>query len=123
MPKTNPALFATPWRAKQRSGTVVQSHGLDTVRGAAIIVDSQGAWIATTGDMKTARMIAALVFDTASRVYSHEHAQVVTLALIEASQWFRVTPLPFDKYEIAVKAENKHLLKDAGAFLRVATKI
>ena len=30
--------------------------------------------------------------------------------LIAASQWFSVTPLPEDKWEIAVKAENDDLL-------------
>jgi hypothetical protein len=34
----------------------------------------------------------------------------VCAKLIAASQWFSVTPLPDDRWEIAVKAENDDLL-------------
>jgi len=36
-------------------------------------------------------------------------ANRMAVGLVEASQWFEVTPLPYDEYEFVVKAENWRL--------------
>jgi len=49
---------------------------------------------------------------TSSRVYKGQLAlQHLVMRLIEASQWFAVTPLPGDYWEVKVKPKNRHLLK------------
>ena len=38
-------------------------------------------------------------------------AILISSALVHASQWFSVLPLPHDRWEIEVKAENRELVR------------
>jgi hypothetical protein len=50
-------------------------------------------------------------FETVSKQFTGATTVSFVLgALVEMSQWFEVTPLPDDVWEVAVKAENKHVL-------------
>jgi hypothetical protein len=51
---------------------------------------------------------------TVAKVFDGGVAVSITRWLLEASQFFAVTPLPGDKYEIVVKKENAHLLDELG---------
>lgn len=44
---------------------------------------------------------------------SKSDAKIIACYFVEMSQWFAITPLPDDEWEIEVKTENKHLLLQA----------
>lgn len=44
---------------------------------------------------------------------SKSDAKIISCYFVEMSQWFTVTPLPDDEWEIEVKTENKFLLLKA----------
>lgn len=53
---------------------------------------------------------------TISMIVTGESAtRTVALELIRQSQWFEIEPLPDDKFEITVKAENERVLQDLSA--------
>lgn len=55
-------------------------------------------------------------FATAHCVVSSEaEARMVVGLLITASQWLEVTPLPDDQWRLAVKAENRRMLRASAA--------
>lgn len=56
MSADTPSTFASPWLARQN----YQSAERKALKDATVL-DAQSAWIATTGDMPTARRIAAAV--------------------------------------------------------------
>lgn len=46
-------------------------------------------------------------------------AMLITSALVHASQWFSVLPLPCDRWEIEVKEENRELVRSLCETLRI----
>ena len=48
--------------------------------------------------------------------FSAEAARTAILFLLEHSQWFEVTPLPDDEYEVAVKEENEQFLDNMATY-------
>ena len=75
--KHQPAtLSATPLRAEQRYQSAMRKAKRD-----AVVLDGQGAWIATTGDLKTAAYLA--------RAANSYPKLVAALHLIQASDGFR----------------------------------
>lgn len=70
-------------------------EGIGNLVRKAVLVASAGA------SMRTA----------SKRVSGAAAANALILKLAGASQWFQYEPLPYDEYDISVKAENAHLLE------------
>lgn len=49
-------------------------------------------------------------FKTFSKVFTNAGAIMMVHRLMNTSQWFEVTPLPDDEWQITVKIENKHFV-------------
>jgi hypothetical protein len=57
-----------------------------------------------------------------TRVKTKGHAQAVAVAMIVSSQWFEITPVTDDHYEVVCKPENRELVKTvAGSYNQPST--